>query len=407
MKKFLPSFFLFLLTSLFLTESSIASPLRCKTHSSRACKNKDRFVREQKEGCASPAGNCRWYFCKANCVTPDKSDHATLRLCKKNCLNSPLLARFDIKTREALYSNFYPKGKGKRARKHSRDAYAHELGVDTIKSKRWWKFWGKSKKSQLLDRLKKEYNAQIARKTKRMEAAKGRGDTRKAKKIEKEIVTLVVEASSANVTGPDAGKSKAATLIQRNWRKHQKAKKGKAATTLQKYWRGRQGRKEAKRIREARAARAASLIEALPQSVQSTVLSSVNRQSGVWKTDTSGKKYFIPAPPPPPKSEKVKRLSAELSASRRSSTASDFNLADLPPPPASMLGDIPPPPPPAVRTSVVIPSPHTGMGQALRDQIHAGKPLKSKRPSTHRRSSSTDARGGLLADIQKGKKLKK
>jgi hypothetical protein len=260
MKKFLPSFFLFLLTSLFLTESSIASPLRCKTHSSRACKDKGKFVREQKDGCASPAGNCRWYFCKANCVNPDKRDRATLRFCKKNCLNTPLLARFNSKTREALYTNFYPKGKGKRARKHSRDAYGKEYAIQDTKSKRWWKFWGKSKKSELLERLKKENDAQIARNIKRMEAAKARGDTRKAKKIERKI----------------------------------------AASLIQKYWRGRQGRKEAKRIKEQRTAEVASLIEDLPPITQSAIISSVNSQLGVYKTDASGKQYFIPNPPPLP-----------------------------------------------------------------------------------------------------------
>jgi hypothetical protein len=411
MKKFLPSFFLFLFTSLFLAESSIAGPLRCKTHSSRACKDKGNFVREQNDGCARPSGNCRWYFCTANCV--NLSGNETLLLCKKNCFNPPLLARFDSKTREALYANFYPKGKGKRARKHSRDAYYAEKGVQDAKSKRWWKFWGKSKKSELLDRLEKEYKAQIARKTKRLKAAKAHGDTRKAKKIEKEIVTLVVEASSSAVPGPDARQSKAASVIQKHWRKHQEAKKhGKAATALQKYWRGRQGRQEAKRIKEQRVSEAASLIEALPQSIQSSILASVKRKSGVYKTDASGKRYFVPAPPPPPKSEKVKRISRELTASRRSSTASDFNVDDLPPPPASMIDagspkfNIPPPPPmpPAVSTSVVIPSPHTPSRVGLFADIQKGKSLK--RTSTHKRSSSSDARGGLLDEIAAGKNLK-
>jgi len=414
MKKFLPSFFLFFLTSLFLTESSVSSPLRCKTHNSRACKDKGRFIREQNDGCASPAGNCRWYYCTDNCVNPDKSDYETLRLCKKNCLNTPLLARFNSKTREALYTNFYPKGKGKHARRHSRDAYYEEKGVQNAKSKRWWKFWGKSKKSELLDRLKKEYEAQIARKTKRMEAANARGDARKAQKIEREIITLVVEASSAAVPGPSAHESKAAALIQRNWRKHQKAKKrGKAATTLQKYWRGSQGRKEAKRIKEQRAVEAASLIEALPQSIQSSIIASVKSKSGVYKTDASGKRYFVPAPPPLPRNEKVQRISRELLASHRSSTDSDSgnesDYAHLPPPPASLMDDNPapsfyippaPPLPPAVSTSIVIPSPHTPSRAMLFTDIKKGKTLK--RTSIRRKSSSRDSRELINAQLQGG-----
>ncbi|HCI49078.1 MAG: hypothetical protein A2977_00580 [Alphaproteobacteria bacterium RIFCSPLOWO2_01_FULL_45_8] len=64
-----------------------SSKVPCRLRNSNYCKNPDIFLRDKKDGCAKPDGNCRRKFCQANCLgatIPEKGSDL-YRLCQINC----------------------------------------------------------------------------------------------------------------------------------------------------------------------------------------------------------------------------------------------------------------------------------------------------------------------------------
>jgi hypothetical protein len=395
----------FLLSALFITLSFLepdahasSQPFGCKFHNSRNCVKPEVFEKDLEMGCASPSGNCRYQFCKANCIEVN-DDEYVLRLCKKNCLDPALLVRFDSASRETLYNNFIPSAgrSGKRARKYAAMAYEKEGAVQKAKSQQWWRFGRQPKNTALYEKLEDEYVRLISAKRKKMETARAKHDRRSEAKLQAEVAREIAEASE-NLVPPQQLPAKVAQAQEdtRDSRLTEFQRK-RAAKIIQKWWRTKKGQKEAKRIEKERAKVAQSLAAAA--GVSTEVVAEAKRMSGEWREGPEGR-YFVPKAPPMPQSSKVKRLSMEL---RRQSAA----LGDLPPPA--------PPPPPAGWTpkgkSAVPPPPPMAQGSAsslsmskgpalagdLQDAIKAGKKL---RPVSSSEKPKAEGRDALLADLQ-------
>lgn len=424
---------LFFSKETFSFKLSVDQPLGCKFHNSRKCADLDAFQKELNVGCARPAGNCRYVFCQANCVDVSNAERKTLHFCKKNCFDPSLLARFDRSTRQALYENFYPSQdrSGKSARYNARKAYARELAVHSIRSQQWWRIGGVAN-TQLLDQLEAEYTRLISAKTKRLYAAKKRGDGRTVSQLSQEISQDVAAAAETIVQPSMPAPVAQAEETVKNPELSQQ-QRALASKILKKWWATAKGQAEARRVQKERE----KVVNSIIQETKAPEMAGdeAKRMSGTWAQDSSGNRYFIPKAPPLPKSDKVKRLSLELKRQSQLMPTED----DLPPPPPPMNdegmtmpeqdfpappmdeGNIPPAPPPPPSFAGVPPPPapfvkdskHGPVLNAdLQAQIHAGKKLRhasvaSRDSGVSAPQENGDARDALLESIRKGKQLKK
>ncbi|MFN7662178.1 MAG: hypothetical protein ACK5PQ_00400 [Alphaproteobacteria bacterium] len=186
MKKILLSI---ILSSLSLWESQAISTkaLGCKFHNSRKCVTPNHFIKERDMGCASVAGNCRYQFCKSNCINSPSDD--VKALCKTECSYSALLSRFNSKDRRSFYNNFYLSNKGMTLENLKDRSAATSFERDIKDNRKWWRLKKYSKNSKLLrDDLLKEYAAFSEEYNKLTEAAKkakASGQMEKAAALEK------------------------------------------------------------------------------------------------------------------------------------------------------------------------------------------------------------------------------
>lgn len=91
--------FLFFWWAILGSFSPISYALPCALHDSKKCETKEGFKAELKESCATFTGNCRYRFCKYNCLDA----RADVNFCQYHCLLSPLLTRFKASNRLILY----------------------------------------------------------------------------------------------------------------------------------------------------------------------------------------------------------------------------------------------------------------------------------------------------------------
>jgi len=178
---------LLVVTSSFLMSETYAQSVRCKFHNSNICKDPTAFQSEYKMGCASPSGNCVYKFCKENCLGPrSTADKQTDALCAKHCLDSSLLARFDRKTRETLYKNFYFDPNSEKYLANLNRALVRERQVQEAKRGRWSARFRRTPNTDLLKKLEREKaNLQA-----QMSAAQAAGDRRSAAHLSRVIAVI-------------------------------------------------------------------------------------------------------------------------------------------------------------------------------------------------------------------------
>ena len=345
--------------SLLETQAISTKSLGCQFHNSRKCAKPKHFEKELAMGCASAAGNCRYQFCKSNCLSLDEADNefAIQELCEANCFNPALLARFDEKTRAELYQTYHPTKSvdSQTGLDNAEASLGKELAVLAAKKKKWWGFGRTSKDTKLLNQLEARYLYILKKLENKRKEAIAKGKTESAQKNQEKMELLAVNFSNIAVNS--------FTKEEMTTGQKAKAKAQISADILQ-------------------------TVGAPPAAIKAAKRMSTKPEVAV-------------------KSDKYKRASQRLSQ-RRASTASleDASAAMVPPPPAPPLPNLNsgrsnmPPAPTENRDSFAsvgaIPTHDTVRIDrgGLLAQIQQGKELRSVRKS----SSSEGSAGGAAAE---------
>lgn len=413
MKKILLSLF-FASFSLIETHAISTRALGCQFHNSKKCRDAKHFEKEEKRGCASSAGNCRYEFCKSNCTV---SDPNLTDLCQQHCFHQAILMRFDEKTRRKLYHVNYPKNDVMTKEnptfnpmpntKNREYVLKKEQAVHAAKKKQWWRFGRKPKNTQLLKDLEKQYQEIqeiINQKIEELKKAQNNGDKRAEQKAYAEAVALAVSAAEEIV------------LIEVEKANIQNQIKNDARSANFQLAEEMPERKKAQNTQEI----ATALLTSAGASP--SIIQEASRRASI--SSQGSRRYSAEKPSVPEKSEAYQRASSRLS-SRRASLASLEGASAAPaiPPAPSMEGYNPyvagksqkpstVPTPQKIKnslSSVAVILPHesgsTSRG-ALLAQIQEGRQLKKVKRNSSSASVAGDSRNNLLEEIKKPKKLK-